>query len=369
VTGIIPELAQLNLTEIPLVHGFYSLGLVKKYCPNVEIVCLRMNRNDQWTDLDLDPERLYNVIQQHVTTGKTVFVIPFEEYIMEDSSYDFASVLNNFVDQPVYFITEMDQEQSLYWKFQKNVKCKILELPYILVNDAICYSKVKKSIPNLTVLDSEFNFLCMINRSEKSKYDLVQKIYDLGLHTYGLVTYRDLDAPLFVKNNFVYNPQGPLDPLALPTSNRQEAGQIYVDNILLSSNVINYFHIEQTYNIPLIINPESTVGIFPATEKSMWPALLGKMYLIYGHQHIMQWVSRFCSYGPKNFCDLSFDNVEGYDQSDHDFRLMQLLTKNKFLIQHAREIYKDHKDKLEINRNDFVTNLYDFFKNQIHLTC
>ena len=73
-TGIIPELAQLNLTEIPLVHGFYSLGLVKKYCPNVEIVCLRMNRNDQWTDLDLDPERLYNVIRQHVTTGKTVFV-------------------------------------------------------------------------------------------------------------------------------------------------------------------------------------------------------------------------------------------------------------------------------------------------------
>lgn len=360
-----PDLQQLNLQEIPLVHGFYTLGIVEKYCPNIALVFMRLARNDQWLGSDLNPELVFDEIQDHLQKNKKVLVVPFDEYVMGDD-YNFSSVLNQFENEPVYFVTEMDDEQSLYWRFQKKLTCKILELPFILLNDAICYNKLKKVKTVNSALESNYNFLCMINRSENSKYDLCKMLLDLDLAKHGLVTYRSDNAPAFVKENFTYNPDGPIDPGNLPTKNRQEAGQLYDNNILASGNVLNYFHLEQTYDIPLIINPESTVGIFPNTEKSLWPALLGKMYLIYGHQHIMSWVQRFCTHGPENFCDLTFDNVEGYSEKDHLLRLETMLTKNKDLILNAREIYLDHKDKLEINRVDIVKNLYNFFISQLN---
>ena len=360
----IPELDELDLPKVPLVQGYYTLGIIKKYRPNIEMVYMRLARNDQWSGPDSDPVLFYDIIRQHLKNGKTVFVVPFDEYVM-GIEYNFSDVLNNFVNDPVYFITEMDREQSLYWRFQKNLKCKILELPFILVNDAICFFKIQKTTL-INAPETKHNFLCMVNRSENSKYDLLRKIHKLGLHKYGLVTYRDPAAPEFIKENFVFNNTGPLNPGQLPTIHRQEAGQIYINNILVSGNVANYVHIYNTHDAPLIINPESTTGIFPATEKSLWPALLGKMYLIYGHQRIMQWPQRFSSYGPENFCNLGFDNIEGYDSNDHALRLEKMLMENENLIKNAKEIYKDHKTELENNRNNFIFNLYDFFKSQIN---
>lgn len=327
------------------------------------MVYMRLVRNDRWTGLDKDHSLLHDIITEHLKNGKIVFVVPFDEYAM-DPEYDFSETLNHFINDPVYFVTEMDAEQSLLWKFQKNVKCKILELPFILVNDAMCYSKIKDTVL-VKPPESAHNFLCMVNRPEKSKYDLLKKIYDLGLHKYGLVTYRDPRPPAFIKENFVFNKQGPLNPGRLPTTNRQEAGQVYINNILVSSNVANYIHLHNTYDIPLIINPESTVNIFPSTEKSLWPVLLGKMYLIYGHQHIMQWPARFSSYGPQQFCNTEFDNVEGYSEDIHLLRLEKMLVDNQHLIKSAREIYKDHAAGLEKNINDFIFNLFNFFKLQI----
>ncbi len=361
----IPNLLDLNLSDIPLIHGYYSMGIIKKYRPDVELVFMRFSRDDQWKDSDLDCSLLSDIIQRHLQNNKIVFVMAFDEYVMNDANYNFADVLNQFDNDPVYFVTAMDQEQSLYWKFQKNLKCKILEIPIILINDAICYFKIAKTI-NQTPLESKHNFLCMTNRAEHNKYNLLKKIHKLGLHHYGLVTYRDLNPPRIFKENFIFNETGPMDPTNLPTANRQEAGQVLIGNILVSSNVANFVHIQTTYDMPLIINPETTVGIFPSTEKSIWPALLGRMYLIYGHQHIMRWPKRFSSYGPENFCNISFDNVEGYTEKDHELRLEKMLVDNQYLIKHARDVYSNHRDSLEQNRNDFVINIYNFFRDQLN---
>ncbi len=359
----IPDLTDIDLPTMPLIHGYYSLGIIKKYLPDIEMVFVRLVRREYWTELDKDPMLLYDTIYQHLQNGKTVLVVAFDEDVMGEG-YNFSDVLNNFINDPVYFVTAMDQEQSLYWTFHKNLKCKILEMPYILINDAICYFKIKDTlIPTTT--RSDHNFLCMVNRPEKSKYDLFRKLYDLGLHKYGLITYTHENSPRFIRENFVLNRHGPMDSRKLSTSHRQEAGQILINNILVSSNVANYVHIYNTYDQPLIINPESTVGIFESTEKSLWPALLGKMYLIYGHQHIMQWPQRFSSYGPENFCNMEFDNVEGYTEINHAMRLEKMLIDNEYLIKHARTIYLDHKIYLEKNRNDFVFNLYNFFRSQL----
>jgi len=360
----LPDFNQLNLQQTPLVHGFYTLGLIEKYCSDVLMVFMRLTRQDQWSGSDIDPHLLHTKITKGLDQNKTVLVVPFDEHVMSDD-YDFSSVLNDYEHDQVYFVTEMDAEQSLYWRFQKKLKCKILELPFILLNDALCYHTLRQTKTLASAPDSHHNFLCMINRSEDSKYNLCKMLLDLDLSPYGLITYRDDSAPDFVKTNFVKNASGPLDPNNLPTKNRQEAGQVYDNNILVSGLVSNYFFLEQNYSTPLIINPESTVGIFPNTEKSLWPALLGRMYLIYGHQRVMSWIQRFCSYGPEHFCDLSFDHVEGYNENDHLARLETMLVKNTDLIKNAQVIYKEHKHKLDTNRTDIVKNMYNFFVQQL----
>lgn len=362
---MVPDLKDFDLSSVPLFYGYYTLGLIIKFRPDIALVPVRLARFDQWCEYDRDPELLYDIISRHLDKKQTVLVVPFEEYVMGDD-FTFSDTLNQFEDAPVYFVTEMDSEQSLYWTFQKRLRCKILELPFILVNDAICYKHIAHIMPDASPRHSTHNFLCMVNRSEPSKYNLLRKILDFKLHEYGLVTYRDRHAPEFVRENFTRNALGVPHQHSLPTINRQEAGQIMLGNLLVSINVANFIQIDNNFDMPLIINAESTVGIFPATEKSIWPALLGRMYLIYGHQHCMQWVSRFCSYGPENFCDISFDDITGYTAQDHDARLERMLSNNTELIKHARDLYHNHRASLEQNRFDFVYNLYGFFRNQIN---
>jgi hypothetical protein len=165
--------------------------------------------------------------------------------------------------------------------------------------------------------------------------------------------------------HFVYNQLNDYNTVPL-TEHRFEAGQILSNDILVSKNCMNYFTIESKYNTPLVVHPETVVGIFPNTEKSIWPALLGKMYLIYGHQGIIKWIQRFCDYGPERFSDLTYDSVEGYDDVDNMKRLETMLTRNSDLIRNAHAIYLDHKIALEQNKKTFVENLYSFFASQIN---
>lgn len=359
----IPALNNLVLPDVPLVYGYYSLGLIEKYRPDVQILGLRLTRNDQWSGGDHCPFLLKDKIQEYLDADKIVFVVASDEYVM-DANYDFSPALNEFADQPVYFVTEMDSAQSLYWTFQKNLKCKILELPFILVNDVLCYHHLRKKRQQNNQL-SEYNFSCMINRPEKHKYDLCKMLLDLGLHKYGYISFTDADAPDWMHKHFVYNQLNDYNTVPL-TEHRFEAGQILSNDILVSKNCMNYFTIESKYNTPLVVHPETVVGIFPNTEKSIWPALLGKMYLIYGHQGIIKWIQRFCDYGPERFSDLTYDSVEGYDDVDNMKRLETMLTRNSDLIRNAHAIYLDHKIALEQNKKTFVENLYSFFASQIN---
>lgn len=365
----LPTLQQLNLEKIMPVHGYYTLGIIKKYCPDVAMIFMRLARNDFWTGSDLDPELLTEKIQKQLQQNKKVLVVPSDEYVM-DHNYNFSEVLNQFENDHVYFVTEMDAEKSLFWTFQKKLRCKILELPFVLTNDAVCYNKLYKLKQKISAPKSHYNFLCMVNRSESSKYDVCKMLLDLDLAKHGLITYRDPNAPQFIKDNCFFNQNEMLcdsrEPSNLPTKNRQEAGQVYDNNILASGCVLNWFQIDQQYGIPLIINPETTLGIFPNTDKSIWPALLGKMYLIYGHQGVIKWIQRFCDYGPENFSDLAYDNVQGYEIEDHMARLETMLVRNTDLIRNAHVVYMDHKTALEQNRQTFVENLYNFFASQIY---
>ena len=161
--------------------------------------------------------------------------------------------------------------------------------------------------------------------------------------------------------------ENPVHPYRnLKTKWDKSAAQSQLAGVWISSNVENFLHIEQTYDMPLIVHPETSPGIFQPTEKSLWPALLGKMYLLYGGPGIMSYIQQFHDMPQTRFADTRFDSVVG-DWSEQAYldRLDAMLSDNVWLIKHAREIYMDLRPELEAARWTIGQNLYNHFLSQL----
>ena len=107
------------------------------------------------------------------------------------------------------------------------------------------------------------------------------------------------------------------------------------------------------------------LGIFPNTEKSVWPVLLGKLFLVYGWPGVMNWIQRFHPIDLKSFANLTFDKIDGWDNEAHELRLHYLIDDNKELIRDASNKYNELKPELETAGVQFSENLYNFFVSQI----
>lgn len=363
--NILPEYPQLDLYNCPLFEGYYSLGLILKYRPDIALVPLRLARRDQWQDADINYALLKQIIDKELSNDKKVFIVPWEEDIMGEPDPALTELLNSYQDRLVYLITEMDAECQKIYTFQHQICCNILELPFVLVNDAIVYAAVRPQVELSEPNKTEYNYLCMVGRPEEHKYSLVKSLIDNELAEYGLITVAGR-APIDIKSYCKINLKTPrYEKSVLLTKHRKEAAQLQINGLWCSSNVENYLHIETTYNMPLIVHSESTVGIFPATEKSMWPVLLGKLYLIHGHPGIMSWIQRFHDVDQRQWANVDFDSINGYTKENHAQRLQTMIESNRQLITSAAEIYQQLKPELEEARSTFVQNLYSFFASQI----
>lgn len=208
-------------------------------------------------------------------------------------------------------------------------------------------------------------YLCMIGRPEKHKWDLVRALHQQQLHAHGLITGND--PPSALRSCVEHNEIQPRYAIhTLLTEHRKETAQRKINGIWASSNVENFLHLESTYDIPLIINPESTMGIFPATEKSIWPALLGRMYLIQAQPGAMEYIQRFHDVQQSRWADLGFDHVDGWDDQAHWQRRSRMIQDNRALIKNSREIYQDLAHDLDQARYVFAEKIYKFFCDQIN---
>jgi hypothetical protein len=142
------------------------------------------------------------------------------------------------------------------------------------------------------------------------------------------------------------------------------ARQVNINGVWVSKNVENYLHIDQKYHhIPLAINPETTTTNFKSTEKSMWPVLLGKLFLIYGRPGSMAWIQRFYDVDITRFADTTYDSIPGID---HDgIRLNSMIDNNQDLIKNAKDIHAQLEPELQSARWTFGKNLYKFFVSQL----
>ena len=206
----------------------------------------------------------------------------------------------------------------------------------------------------------------MIKRNDTHKTQLVNELIDTGIADYGLISVLKIPPNLSHHGQEkIQLTQVPWHPLPCQTLNDPKKSRIYIaqKNIYISDMILALHDIEKLYkNIPLVIHPESTLGIFLNTEKCLWPILLGKIFLIYGRPQLMQSIQEFYDIDLDKIINLNFDTY-GFDE--HKQRLTTLVSDNRDLLINAQNVYVEYQDQLENARWSIGKNMYRFFCKQL----
>lgn len=304
-TSEFPAYHELDITKYQLIAGVYTLGLIDKHRPDIEII-----HPEMWPPpevYNLDYSWLDKKIVSALDRGKTVCLFIWDEDISFISS--FIECVLKYQSDPVYVITQLDDFCML--KYRDQGIQNIIEIPWWLLNDCLCYYQVCNKNLLIDKFDPDYNFLCMIGRSQYHKIELIKKLGQAGLHQFGRITVTSsiIDADI---QNFCQPSDLPPWPNINHPLGKTRANSI-IGGIHVSGSVENFLQIEKHYrNIPLIINPETSYGVFMTSEKSLWPLLLGRLCLISGRWRIMRYIQRFYDIDFSSYINLEFDEIHGW---------------------------------------------------------
>ncbi len=356
-----PQYQNLDITKYFTSWGFYTLGYIQRHRPDIELVPIRFkNYNAHLEAHDkVNYDWIAVAIEQALTQGKTVGLLPEDEH-MSPANTQLVSIINRFADKSVYWLTQFDHvAQHIYYRWH-GIRCRMIELPWCLLNDCLTYYRVRReAVPNAR---SRHNFLCMVNNPEMHKMQLLTELHRTGLDRYGRLTLsRRTPGFEFCKIN------GHTPYSDVPEGCSVIGACTLIDNVWVSKNVENFLYIEQTYNhIPLIINAETTIGQFMNTEKSIWPVLLGHLFLVWGRSGTMAWIQKFYDIDIESFANTEYDSVrDNILQQQATRSLQKLLTNNQALIQNATDIKHQLQPDLQAARWTFGRNMYNFFVEQL----
>jgi phenylalanine-4-hydroxylase len=133
-------------------------------------------------------------------------------------------------------------------------------------------------------------------------------------------------------------------------------------NTWIGCNTQNFLHIEQAYQqYPMTVIPETSVYDYFSTEKSVWPALLGKLFLIFGSTGCMKYIQRFYDIDLSEFLNLEFDSMDSY----YDQKLDCMLESNKNFILNSHKFYNQNYQRIHNARSTMGPNLYRFVLDQV----
>jgi len=377
-----PGYQELDITQYPISYGFYTLGYIQYHRPDIELIPLRFKNwnepilpHDQ-VNYDWLPSRIESALAQ----GKIVGLLPEDEFVAFVANDQLTKIINRFADQPVYWLTQCDTlAQQLIYNRMHGMWCRMLEIPWCLLNDCLTYYRVRQEVAKNALTDH--NFLCMVNNQTPHKMQLLTEIYRAGLADFGLCTLNSATPGYeFCK----VNPRYPYSDI--PPGSTAIGACVLLDGVWISKNVENYLYIEQTYNhIPLVVHPETTAYQFMNTEKSIWPILLGHLFLVWGRTGTMSWIQKFYDIDIQRYANTAFDRIlpdppKNHHKAilNHRFRysvpsdesqisrsLHCLLHDNRDLLIDAYYVQQQLKLELESARWSFGKNMYNFFVNQL----
>lgn len=356
-----PSFANLDITQYNLTGGFYTLGMMKQFRPDIEFIPIRhkLFNVPMVSHSEQNYDWLRQQIEQALAQGRTVGLLPEDEMTLFDVNHELVSIVNDFANQPVYWITQCDTMAQDSYRTMHGFRCKMLEIPWYLLNDVLCYYRVRK--PVTANAKTGQHFLCMVNNQAQHKMDLLLELHQRALNQIGTLTLSKQPGPVPTTPGFEFCEVNPFYPYNVPTGANIIGGCELIDGVWVSKNVENYLYIEQTYNhIPLIVSPETTIIQYKSTEKSIWPALLGHLFLIYGRPGTMAWIQKFYDIDIATYANLEFDNP-----GPPAHRLSKMLDKNLDLFRHAPDIQAAMAKHIADARWSFGQRMYAFFLRQL----
>lgn len=334
--------------DYPHAQNWYPLAWFAHRRPDVEFITFA-----DWPSYH-DYAWLGQRIEQALAAKKTVAIIPWDEDTMYPVVSELAEILNQYSNEPVYWLSFLDPESQLIYRFPHNFTCKIEEFPWQQANECYLYLHTN---PDITPLQPGLRkFACLSGRGQTHKYNLLKEITNAGLRSHGVVTVADpdFDYPADVLEFADVNPYPPYGADVVnvaPTS--------MLNNIAVTGNTLNFNVINRHYaDIPLFINAETTPGLFFMTEKGYWPIMLGRLSMIHARPRYMQNLQRFYSIDLSELMNLDFDHVDGWADTDHHRRAAVMLRSNIQLIDQARDIVIRRAADLAHARQEFPTRLW-----------
>jgi len=374
-----PSYRDINLATTPLKWGYYVPGLIEQHRPDIKLIEIHLDLTrvgNEHGHLEIShPDTDYNWLPariEHALKANRKVGLLFEDEWLSDRNDQFSDIVNYYQDQSVYCLTQHDRKKiDIHYRGTHRLRGKILELPWVILNECLMYNNVKQHrVPSVISKGStpHNKFFTLTGRYEPFRKRLLEKLIEHGLDCHGRLTIQNtpgntqaygLGDRVAVEPHYPYGNQ----PIK---SHAKMAAQFEQNNHWISCNTQNFLHIEQTYlRYPLAIIPETYFYNYFATEKSVWPALLGKLFLIFGSAGCMQYIQRFYDIDMSEFLNLEFDRMNIHNDQDIDRKLDLMLDLNRDFILNAHQFHDQNYQRLQAARNTLGPNLYQFVLEQV----
>ena len=146
---MLPQYNQLDITKYSMKYGYYTLGIFETHRKDIDFIYLRMEANSSnfVPHNEENYDWLQSAIEISLKNKKIVCIIPWDEHIVFIKNYQLSNILNRFINEPVYWITNIEENANTY-KSYHNIQIKMIELPWWLLNDCLTYYRVANTKPN-----------------------------------------------------------------------------------------------------------------------------------------------------------------------------------------------------------------------------
>lgn len=356
-----PVFENLNFFSYPIYKGFYSLGFINFHRPDINLIVTdQMETYDQWQIL----------LNSEIKSNQINALLLHEEDFPSicENDHRIIDLLNSLVDNNVYCISQLDPFSRKVYSHQIPIELPIIELPWWLVNEILTYHFAKKFF-NINIKElPRKNFVCTIARPEKHKNELgIQLIH--RFNDIGHVFFHEVPKEIEKRGQ-----KSPFDCYTTrknylddyPNGNSMKMNSKQLQNIKVSLNTENIAGFETFLkNIPLVVHPESSMGIFLTTEKTTWPIQLGKLQLIAAKPYHYQDIQRFIETDLEQIFDLEFDKIQAYTDEQQQEKIKVMLESNAYHIKHSFDLFNQHCQSLEKDKINIARKYYNFFVQQL----
>lgn len=307
----------------------HSLGFVAKHRPDIHIITDK-------TEIDYEPVSIVREIETALAQNKKVGLWFWDEdFIMgSQNKTQLDKMLQHYRDESVYLCSNMDGECLLTYK--QRVAIKVLHIPtwYFEMIRNWQWAGVTAESQHAQKLQ----FACYINNSQWHKQLLQEVLLSRGLAHIGDIRHRGQQLAAGSTEACDYYQHGDREGWKSSHDMKKSLHFDHTNQVFIDHNIKNLSRLQSMLqDIPLVIQSESNLGIFPATEKTLWPILLNKLMLIQARPRFMQWLSEYVKYDFGKIFNLEHDRIDGWDQVAGRQRTEHMIDSNRYVIEHARE--------------------------------